>query len=380
MKKKKYIMRTVKVLSVLIAFVLCTGFLQEFVLCHADHNRERIKSFFLEDKDSIDVVLLGSSEIYADYAPGLAYKEFGFTSYPFAIQSNIVSNYKSQLKTILERQRPKLIVVEINGVLYGKDKELDKEANFRNYVDNIPMSRNKIDAINDYSPEDKMSYYFPIIKYHSVWNDFPKGLKWDFSIIQDRLRGYNLLKGTKTKTVVFKPKQKTYNDALKNNNKKKPLTQRSEGYFRDFLDYCKSENIENIVFVRFPHIVDDKSMSRFKRTNTAADIIAEYGYDFLNFEKNFEDTGIDINKDYYQVDHLNIYGQKKFTEYFGQILCDKYAIGKTRLTDAQKEEWDICAKYYDAFYKYADSEIKKGNKTEIGENYKNMEKLREYLI
>lgn len=379
MKKKKYIMRTVKVLSLLVALVLCTGILQEFILCHADHNRERLKGFFLEDKDSVDVVLIGASEVYADFASAYAYEKYGFTSYPFATQANIVTNYKSQLKTVIERQHPKLVIVEINGALYGKDDHLEKEANFRNYIDNIPFGKTKVEAVRDYAPENELEYYLPIVKYHSVWKDFPKGIKWNVSIMQDRLRGCNLLKGVKTKTKVCDPGSKVYNDDLKSNDEKRPLTEKSEYYLRDFLDYCKSQNIDNIVFARFPHIVNDEALPRFERCNTAADIIAEYGYDFLNFEKDFVDTGLDVNTDFYHIDHMNIYGQKKFTELLGGILCDRYGITQSSLTDSQREQWDASVEYYDAFYKYADDKIKEGKNIEIGENNEVMDKLKDYL-
>lgn len=380
MKKKKYIMRTVKILSLLLAIVLLTAFLQEFILCHSDHNRERIKGFYLEDKDSLDVVFIGASEVYAGFSSAYAYKRFGFTSYPFATQSNIISNYKSQLKTIIERQHPKLVVVEINGALYGDNKQLENEANFRNYVDNIPLDSNKVQIVKDYAPENELEYYLPILKYHSVWNDWPSGLHWSFSIIQDALRGHNLLKGSKNKTEIYKPKGKGLNSELKNNNKKNGLAEKSEYYLRDMLEYCKSENITNVVFTRFPHIVSKKFLGRFERSNAAGEIIKEYGYDFLNFEKDFVDTGLDTSNDFYNTDHLNIYGQQKFTEYLGGILCEKYGVTKSELTDSQKAQWDESARYYDAYYKFGDAVIKEGKrKKDIGENFLDMQELKNYL-
>lgn len=380
MKKKKYIMRTVKILSLLLAIVLLTAFLQEFILCHSDHNRERIKGFYLEDKDSLDVVFIGASEVYAGFSSAYAYKRFGFTSYPFATQSNIISSYKSQIKTIIERQHPKLLVIEINGALYGDNKQLENEANFRNYVDNIPLDSNKVQIVKDYAPENELEYYLPIIKYHSVWNDWPSGLHWSLSTMQDALRGHSLLKGSKNKTEIYKPKEKVYNSELKNNNKKKDLTEKSESYLRDMLEYCKSENITNIVFTRFPHVVSKKHLGRFERGNAAGEIIAEYGYDFLNFEKDFVDTGLDTSHDFYNVDHLNVYGQQKFTEYLGNILCERYGVTKSELTDSQKAQWDETARYYDAYYKFGDAVIKEGKrKKDIGENFFDMQELKNYL-
>lgn len=379
MRKKKYIIRTVKVLTLLLAILLTVAFLQEYVLCHADHNRERIKGFYLEDKDSVDVVLIGASDVYAGFSSAYAYEKFGFTSYPFATQSNIISSYKSQIKTVIEQQHPKLIVVEINGALYSDDKQLEKEANFRNYIDNVPLNNAKVQAVKEYAPENEIEYYLPIIKYHSVWNEFPAGIKWNISIMQDNLRGYNLLKGVKNKAGVYKPDEKIYNSSLKKNTKRKPLSVKSEHYLRELLDYCRSENITNIVFARFPHAVTYKQIARFKRTNTAGDIIAEYGYDFLNFEKDFDDTGLDTAVDFYNPDHMNVYGQKKFTEHLGGILRDKYGISESELTASQKSEWDKSVEYYEAYFKYSDSVIKNGEPRDIGENSKDMNEINKFL-
>ena len=197
--------------------------------------------------------------------------------------------------------------------------------------------------------------------------------------MQDNLRGYNLLKGVKNKAGVYKPDEKIYNSSLKKNTKRKPLSVKSEHYLRELLDYCRSENITNIVFTRFPHAVTYKQIARFKRTNTAGDIIAEYGYDFLNFEKDFDDTGLDTAVDFYNPDHMNVYGQKKFTEHLGGILRDKYGISESELTASQKSEWDKSVEYYEAYFKYSDSVIKNGEPRDIGENSKDMNEINKFL-
>ena len=379
MKKEKYILRAVKITSLLLALIMCVGVLQEFILCHADHNRERIKGFYLEDKNSVDVVFIGASEIYAGFSSCYAYEKFGFTSYPVATQSNVVQSFKTQIKTAIEEQDPKLIVVEINGALYGNDDQLEKEANIRNYVDNIPLNFDKAEFISECVTENQLEYYLPIIKYHSVWNGFPKGLKWSLSIMQDYLRGYNYLKGAKNKTEIYTEKQKVYNDSLKNDETRKALTEKSETYLRECLEYCKSENIDNVVFVRFPHVVVDKTLDRFYRGNTIGDIIAEYGYDYLNFERNFDDTGLDVNTDFYNMDHLNIYGQIKFTEYLGGYIQEQYGISESDLTKSQKEEWDTCVKYYEAYKEYNIALIEDHESQEISENFLSLKEIKKFL-
>ena len=137
------------------------GFLQEYVLCHADHNRQRIKGFYDESKDSLDVVFLGASEVYSDFAPGCAYRHSGITSYLFATQANSILNYKAQLKNILSRQNPQLIVVELNGALYGDEAEVVKEENLRNYADNVPLDSTKLEWISDNVKENHRGIPLP---------------------------------------------------------------------------------------------------------------------------------------------------------------------------------------------------------------------------
>lgn len=161
MKRKIYIKRTAAILSLIVAFGLIMGFCQEYLFANFDENRQRIKGFYLEDKNSLDVVLIGASEVYSDYSAGLAYDEFGFTSYPLATSGNTVAMFKSQLNEVLANQNPKLIAVEINGAIYSDESLTENEANIRKYLDNTPLSINKVNTVLGQMPsEDKMSYIF----------------------------------------------------------------------------------------------------------------------------------------------------------------------------------------------------------------------------
>jgi hypothetical protein len=375
-KTKTYIKRTVKILSLLLAVVLVSGLCQEYLLCHNDQNRERIKGFYEEDKDSLDVVFVGSSEVYADFSSDLAYEEFGFTSYPVATAANVVSSYKTQIQEVRRTQNPKLIVLEINGAIYSKDEDLTKEGSIRKYIDNVPLNENKIEYVSDnVATDDQLEYYLPIVKYHSVWNDYPAPLKWVKSILSTKERGYNLLKGCRGITNVYHSKAKVINNKLSNDNKTAELNSNAEESLRELLQYLKDENIDNVLFVRFPHVVTKKEYNAFKRANAAGEIINEYGYEFINLIQDTDEIGLDVDNDFYQQDHLNIYGQQKFTKYFGNLLCDNYGITKTEQTDAQKEEWETSVDYYHRYYNYCDRLIKDGNKKEVGEDSETIEIL-----
>lgn len=378
---KRKLLRTIKLCSLVLAIALTAALLQEFVLSHADHNSQRVKGFFEEDNDSLDVVLMGASEVYSDYAPGYAYQKYGITSYLFATQSNSILNYKSQLKNVLSKQKPDIIVVELNGALYGDEEEATKEANLHNYADNIPLDGIKLEWLAQNGIENRAEYLLPIIKYHNLWaDDFATNRKYQKTVMQDKLRGYNYLKGILNETAVFHNTQRSMNDMLAQSDSRQPLTAVEENGLRDLLEYCKSENLQNVVFARFPHIVVRRTFSRFERSNTVGEIVKSYGFDYLNFERDYAQTGLDETSDFYNLDHLNIYGQQKFTAYLTDYLQQHYALAPHRtLTDSQKTEWQNCADYYEAYYRYSDRLIQRGDRRELSEDYELIDTLTEYL-
>lgn len=380
-KRRTYRNRVIMILSLVLALVITVMFLQEFVLCNPNHNTERVRGFYLEDENSIDVVTIGSSEIYCAFAPGLIYKECGFTSYPFATEGNTVRNFKAMYNEVVRTQDPKLIVIEINGALYS-DANMEREANLRRVSDNIPLNENKIDLINSWVTENKVEYYLPFIKYHGSWDKLGNTFAWTISLMQDKLRGYNLLKGVKTFNEIYKTGSKVYykdSSALK---VRRPLFSEAEKDLKEFLEYLDEEGVDKskILFVRFPHVITPANLSRYQRGNTIGDTIRGYGYNYVSFE--MDDKGIDLDpyNDFYNIEHMNIYGQLKFSAFFAHYLQDNYGITAASQTDKQKAEWDEAVRYYDAYVAYNKAMIESGApRTEIGESYFIMKDIEKYL-
>ena len=379
---KRRIFRLIRVVSLILAVLLTVGLLQEYVFCHADHNRQRIKGFYEEDKNSLDIVYLGASEVYSDIAPGHAYEKNGVTSYLFATQANSILNYKSQLKNILSRQDPDLIVIELNGAVYGDEEEVTKEPNLRNYADNVPLDLTKAEWIMENGGKNTAEYLFPFIKYHGVWSDtkHKREQVYKKTIIQDQQRGYNYLKGVLNETNIFRNTQRSMNESLpKSAGVTEPLTQIEEKGLRELLQFCKDEKLDNVVFARFPHIVVRRTFDRFARSNMVGEIVKEYGFDYLNFERDIALTKLDENKDFYNLDHLNVYGQQKFTDFLTDYLIKHYGVTPRELSDGQREEWETCSDYYKAYSAYSEKLIKAGKRRELSEDCELIEELKAYL-
>ena len=93
------------------------------------------------------------------------------------------------------------------------------------------------------------------------------------------------------------------------------LTDKSQEYLIDFLDYCKSNNINNIVFARYPH---GREIKNVDDNNKLKCLINKYGYEYLDLNSCYNGDILSLKDDFYDQDHLNIYGTEKFTH----ILCD----------------------------------------------------------
>ncbi len=360
MKKKKYLVRTVKLVCFFLALVLSCLVLQHYVLRNMDHNSLRIDGFYQEDKDTLDVVLVGASDIYTSFIPGRAYDKYGFTSYLLASESITTEGVITAVKEIVRTQHPERIVVEANAFLYGKSDNDKNQAHIHKFFDNLPLSDNKLDYIKNNVPADEqVEYFFPLMKYHGTWTEYPARFNLMASNIALQVRGYNYLKGFRSTTNILNTKKRCFNDKIATEEGKLPLNPDLEKRLTELLDYCDEKNLD-VAFVRAPHYVTDKTYDRVKRSNQMSEIVTNRGYSYYEIENVAAYLGIDGKKFFYNEDHMNIYGAMIFTDFLCDCLIYGEEIKPDSLPDNQKEVWDKAAKAANRLCHYCDDMIKKG--------------------
>ena len=342
---KTTIIRLLKTLALLAAVLLFLSFMQNYVFAYIDQNSERVHSFYLEEDNSLDVVFMGASDVNTAFAPGLAYEKFGFTSYLYAFDANPGSLYKYQLKEILSKQNPQAIVIEINGFLYPGDYQAS-EARLRLFVENIPFSLNKLDAVYHYDVEDKVSYLFPLIKYHGDWikgNKLADVYRWRTTDGSKPALWKGVTACTLTRPVEPSVAQiRTPTDPA--------LNAIAEEQLIDFLEFCKKENLTNLVFTRFPH---RNYVGHIAKVSRVEELLNQYGYSLWNMEGKLDEIGLDINADFYDDEHVNIYGQEKMTEYIGSYLTTEWIDTPVAQSEKNAAHWKDCIEAYKSFHAYA---------------------------
>ena len=348
---KKKVSRFIAILALVLAVGAFVWVMQEFFLNGTGEEYQRLRAFYMEDRDSLDVVVIGSSEVKLGYSAPEVYRTTKVTSYPYCFSVNPVPLWTYEMKDIQKRQHPDVLVVEINGAVYQKDKHIHSKGAFYKLADSMPLSPNKIRMASREGDSDLLSCLFPIIRYHGDWTEIGKSDDYKDIMMLDR-HGHAILRGTQSPLYQAKiPDKKPYPD----DKETAKMNDDAEEALKDFLKDCKSSGIENILFVQFPHLtIYKKSYNRHKRYNRAAEIIADAGYEYVDFSAMKDEIGLDPQTDFYDSEHMNAGGQKKFSDFMGRYIRDKYGLAPSKLSQKQQQQWDESVDYIERYYKFYD--------------------------
>ena len=376
---KKYAKRTIGILALIGAVAAYVFFMQATVTNRDDIEFRNLRGFYMEKPDTLDVVIMGSSEVMNGYSAGVAYRDAGYTSYPYAFTINSDSLWKYELEDIERTQHPQILLIETNGALYEEDKYVYNEHCINALGESMPMSMNRIRLAFEMSDEP-MERLFPIIKFHYKWKDI-LNLSENSNMLllksgHARLRGLSCFMYRQEYSTEMKyPPDGTTADL--NPNAEKELI--------DFLEVCKGSDIELIVFVEFPHIMGSKDLyERQQRANRAAEIIQEAGFDYIDLTEASDEMGFDYDNDFYDEHHLRGPGQVKLTRYIAGLVTDKYGLTPKEQTEENRAEWEDSARLMDTYYQvyddyireHADDPYAKADHV-LGENVKSMKLIRD---
>ena len=347
---KKIFKRISGILLLVIALLLFVHVMDEYVTKREGREYIRLKAYYLEPANTIDIIAMGSSEIQYGYSAPEVYKETGITNYPYAFSVNPVPLWKYELSEIERTQDPKVLVVDINGAVYAGDDYIHSKSALYRLLEGMPLSLNKLKLIYEKEKDHPLECVFPIIKYHDNWTRFSAEEAEDWLDIKHR--GYAVLRGARARLYREKlPNEKIY--APDDNTA--DLRPDAEASLREFLDLCRQSEVEHILFVNFPHIIcGEDRYERQKRCNRAAEIIRENGFEYLDLQGKVD---LDNERDYFDTDHMSASGQKITCRYLGNYLKKKYDLQPTALSEKDREHWSESISYIDRMYRYYEDYI-----------------------
>mgnify|MGYP002510511832 CR=1 FL=1 len=343
-RHRKYILR------MLVFFVLaiyCVSLVSKVLLPKNFYNGDWATTsayldFYHMERDSVDVLFLGSSHCVAAFSPVELYERYGIKSYNLGgEQQSLVLSYYWLLEA-LRFQKPRYVFLDTFMLFpYDSSSPLNaSEASLRKGIDFMRWSWVKVRAVRDICAidgEQKLSgYFFPPERFHTRWKMLSED---DFRM--GEMGGHESLMG-------FFPLNFACGD-----QSFEPLSQDGglTGYeemlpvMREYLDritaLCAEREI-NLVLTKSPTMF--YSQEAFNSVNAYA---FENGLEYIDFneESVYRAAGLEFAADSCDTDHASIPGAMKISDYIGAWLKDKVPSGQT------DKAWEKRAEYYRHYLK-----------------------------
>lgn len=285
------------------------------------------QGFYEMEKDSVDVLFLGSSHAISSFSPQELYNTCGIRSFNLSSeeQSLLVSYY--WLKEALRTQSVKAVVLDTIVLFPYMDTPYNcNESAVRKALDPMRWSDVKFAAVRDLhrldGQETLASFLFPVIRYHARWNDLgPNDIRF-WPPQNTSLKGYAVL-SEDSGIEDFKPVVISDAEPAGTNS-------RMMEYLDKITALCKEKGIE-LILVSTPY-----SEATDASHNAVAAYASQNGLTFINFNEAsvYDRLDFDFAHDMADAGHANTSGAVKLTDYIGGVLKEK---GIDSAADSQYE-------------------------------------------
>lgn len=361
----------IKIMSFCLLALLGIGSTENVMKHQFTSDEIRVKNFYRLEKNSLDMVFIGASTTFTDYSAPLAWHEKGITSYSLATNMAPMGLAKSMLKEARKTQKPKLFVIDVNGVLYN-DRQESKEGSLRLWIDNMKFSINKLETIKELIPKTKtFSFVFPLMKYHGNWEKLHESIKMTQQQINNMFDKDHLSIAGMEGNSNIDPQTGLIDINYYPNSSQ--LYNKSGAALKDLLEYCKSNEMDNVIFTNMPRFYNSKNIKERGIILAAGDLIKSYGYQFYDFDYYVNEIGLNPLTDFYNTNHLNIYGQEKFTSFMIETIEKDYDLSSEH-SEEIKNHWNKEYEGYQKVYQWVHA------KAENGEDFRyNYDEVRDIL-
>ena len=251
-----------------------------------DERDRYVASALTEEKDTIDVAVLGDSEALVLLSPPMLYDEEGISSYIIGQSGQRISEAYYTLEELIKTQSPKVVILETDMIVIDSDERREALGSFTS----------------------ASYHYFPIFRYHGMWKEM-YGIKEP--MVMDHDRGF---------AVRADVNPYTDGEYMIPTEEKYRLLLSTRYYLEQIIKLCDEKGI-SILMVSAP----SPSNSTYEKHNALQAFADEKGIDFIDFNLKLDEIGIDWETDSLDYgDHVNYNGTEKLSKYLMKYLKDNY--------------------------------------------------------
>ena len=286
--------------------------------------------FYMEPKNTVETLILGTSVSYQGISPMILYRDYGICAYALGTSNQPVLASYYWLKEAYRNHSNSLknIILEVSDFV-GKEKELSW---YQLNTDAMEDFDNKINAVHDYthSFQELLICMVPFFSYHDRWADINKS-EYTADDIQEEpwLRGAYINYGHEyfdtTPLEEIKIPDYYYTSAAT-----RTIRDESLDYLSKIVSFCQEKQLK-LTLIKTPgHSIGSDGHNAVKK------IADDYGINFFDFNTAPYIDEIEYNHatDSYDGVHLNYYGACKLTNWLGKYLQSECKSTDTRNNDS----------------------------------------------
>ena len=244
-----------------------------------------------EQKNTIDVLILGDSLSYTSFSPMQMWNEYGISAFVGGQSGQNIQESYYMLKKAFKNQKLRLVILETN-VLFRPQKG----------ASGLTMT---LAAAG--------SYYFPVFTYHDIWKSILTGKEYP----EENYKGFQ-----------FREVTNPYRGGayMKETAAKEKISRTVEEYLEKIRSLCRKNQAE-LVLVSTPSPLN----YNYRKYNTLKEYAEQREIPYEDMNLKTQELGIDWEKDSLDGgDHLNLSGAWKVTRFTGKYLHENFSLPDRR--------------------------------------------------
>lgn len=298
-----------------------------------------LSSFYSEPNHTVEAIFVGSSHVNSAFMPGVMAAEYGISAHNVFSWSQPMWISYHYIKEALKTQTPKVVVLDMYGMLYGNADEQPQETDRVNYLNSftIDPGLNYLEMIATVAKCGidlrEPAEFLNLVRFHSRWKYISER-----NFTYDAHKQPSYLKGYGFQTNVYSGAAPVYSGA---DTAAVPYEYCVE-YVEKIVSLSKKEGF-SLVFTLAPFTFGEAQMPYFRWIEQYA---AEQGIPLLNYcdTQKAAEIGLDWATDMADASHTNYLGALKITRDIAAFLQENYSFtpienlpnGQAIAADAQK--------------------------------------------
>lgn len=285
--------------------------------------KENMFYFYQLEDNSLDVINIGSSHVYCSINTPEMYRQKGITAYNLAAGSQPVWFSYYYLKEAFKTQNPQVVVLDVYTVNVLQDEEFSAKTQMNILA--MKPSADKLEAIRISGSDDKWNIFWGFPKTHIRYRELTAE-EYSDDVCRSMM-GYTYMPSDEEKENAEVLDASTVEDIF-------PISEKAEIYLRKCIELCKEKGVE-IVLVNAP--CANVTREDECRYNYVGQVASEYGVDFIDGNRIFNQIGIDYRIDNAKDGHLSYTGSLKWTQYLLDYLEEHFDLSDHR---GEQKVWE----------------------------------------